>query len=162
GNEVPISRIKGIDPAIAEVAHQEISGQIAEAGRCDGQAPRRIQPTASDQSHLSARKPRGAVQIEHVHKAMALTGHVIMPIGVLFGISDIELAVKKLNIKRSIAGWKVWVSEGVGSQACSGSKVGIEDIDISGPEVGSVQARDAAAVSGKGYRLIDGPALQGR
>jgi hypothetical protein len=44
-----------VDPAIAEVAHQQGAGKVAEPSRCDGQAPRCIErPVACDAVHAQA------------------------------------------------------------------------------------------------------------
>src|SRR4029077_18322633 len=95
-----------VDVAVPEVAHEQISAELAETGRRQSQAPRRVERTPVD-------KPadeRAAIA-EHIHEPVALPGDIIVPRGVLLLERHIQLAVDLGDAKRPIASRKPRICE---------------------------------------------------
>ena len=103
--------VEGVDAAVAEVAHQQVAAEGPEARRRQRQAPRRVERAARDQALLPAGQARRAVQVEHVDEAVALAGHVVVLVGVLLGVGDIDLAAQDLHVERGVALGEVRVGE---------------------------------------------------
>src|ERR1700694_4711730 len=91
--------VEGVDPAVAEVAHEDVAAESAEGiGRaCD--APRRIERPAADQASQQM-----SVGIEHIDKAAAGTGRIVVLVRFLFRISDEEIATEVRYAEGRVAG----------------------------------------------------------
>src|SRR5262245_61697876 len=92
---------------IAEIADEQVSAEGAEAGRSDGDAPRRVQ--------LPARRhalEEMAARVENVHEPQTLAGHrAAVPCGVLLRVGDVQLAAEVLNVEWRKSGGDIAVAE---------------------------------------------------
>src|SRR6266545_6077986 len=71
------------DVPVAEVTDEQRTGELAEAGRRDRHAPRRVQRAAAgDPFH-----PAGEA-VEPVHEAQPAPGHLVLGVLVLHGVRD--------------------------------------------------------------------------
>src|SRR6185312_6934704 len=84
--------IERIDSAIAKVSHQQRVAEGPETGWCECNAPWRIE-------HSFGRHPvdEMAVGIEHIDEAQSSAFHVILAVGVLLCVGDVQIAVDVLN-----------------------------------------------------------------
>src|SRR5882762_11664076 len=80
--------VKYVDPAVAEVADEDVAAESAEGIRRTRDAPRRIERPATDQAPQQM-----AVGIEHIDKAVTLACHVVVLFSVLLRVSDEEIAI---------------------------------------------------------------------
>src|SRR5207244_6640347 len=92
-----------------------------------------------------AGQARGAVQVEHVNEAVAGAGHVVVLVGVLLGVGDVDLAAQFLNVEWGVPLGEVRVGEGTLGQG-DGFEVRVVDLDLAGAEVGGVEDGRAAGV----------------
>src|SRR5580692_1146042 len=79
--------VEYVDPAVAEVADQNVTAESAEGIRHTRDAPRRIERPAADQASQQM-----AISIEHVDKAVALAWHVVVLLRVLHRVRHEEIA----------------------------------------------------------------------
>src|SRR5205823_9871033 len=109
--------------------------------------PRRIERSAARETPQQM-----AISVEHVDKAVAGTGHVIMLVGILLCIADEEIAVDVLDAERGVAGRDRWVLEA----AVGGYQfiVVVEDVDRSTSKV-SRKEEDAADVCAENKPFVD-------
>ena len=78
-----LRELEGVDPAIAEIADQELVADSPEVARCQGDAPWRVQ-------RASRRDPleQIAAGVEDVDEAAAPARGVVVLVGVLLGVGD--------------------------------------------------------------------------
>src|SRR5437773_3946082 len=88
--------VEGIDTAIAEVSGQQSATKLTEVRRSYGHAPRRIQCS------LRSEPPyQHAAGIEHIDEPIPWSSHVIVHVGVLLGIGNVQLSPDILNVEWS-------------------------------------------------------------
>src|SRR5262245_37093245 len=85
----------GPDPAVAEVADQQGTGEPAEARRRDRHAPRRVQRAAARDAYRTAEWTAEAVEVEAVDEAEADAGHLVLLVRVLLGVGDVDAAATR-------------------------------------------------------------------
>jgi hypothetical protein len=76
-------RIEGVNAAIAKIADQEVTPELAESGRRERHAPWGIQRSLRGKTAEQV-----AVQVELIDKSMSRAGDVIVPVRVLQRVSD--------------------------------------------------------------------------
>src|ERR1700726_2774829 len=92
-------RVEYIDPAVAEIAHQDIPAEAAKGRRGLRNAPRRVQRA------MRGKAPdQMAVGIEDIDKAVALTGDIDILCRVLLGVGHKQIAIDILDAERGKAG----------------------------------------------------------
>src|SRR6202035_1836444 len=79
----PPARVEHVDPAVAEVADEDVAAEPAEGKGCPRDAPGRIERPAAGEA-----PQQKTVGVEYVDKAVAGTRHVGIPCRVLLRISD--------------------------------------------------------------------------
>src|SRR5690242_16104550 len=84
-----------MDPAVAEVAHQDVAAEGSEAGRRERYCPRRVELALADQALEQV-----AVGGEDVHEAVARPGVVVCLARSLLGEGDVQVAVDVVDAKR--------------------------------------------------------------
>src|SRR5262249_51037344 len=70
-------------------------------------------------------------------ESVAGSRHVVLLVGILEGIGDIEFAAEKLNVERGVPGWKIGVGELAGQ--VGRARVPLEHVDRASVEVRGVQ-----------------------
>src|SRR5262249_3651047 len=90
--------VEGVDAAVAEVADQQVAAEGSKARRREHHAPRRVEVAARDEAAVEV-----TVGLEDVDKAVARAGLVIVGVGVLLGVADVELAVDGSDPERRVA-----------------------------------------------------------
>ena len=151
--EVAGGGVEGVDAAVAEVAHSsrvagarppKLAGAMASPhGESSG--------AARDQAHLAAGQARRAVQVEDVDEAVAGPGHVVVLVGVLLGVGDVDLAAEDLDVERGVALGQVRVGERARRQR-DGLEVRSKTSICAGAEVGGVEQGRAVGVAGDDRR----------
>src|SRR5262252_8879004 len=66
-------RVVDVDVTVAEVSNEQITAELAEVRRREGEPPRRVELAAAHQA-----TNQSAVVGEHVDVAVSLSGHVVM------------------------------------------------------------------------------------
>ena len=87
-----------VDPAVPEVADQQVTAELAEVRRSYGQAPRRVE--------LAGRRDpldEVAAGVEGAHVAEALARDLFVGVLVLLGVGDVDLAADRLDAERRVA-----------------------------------------------------------
>lgn len=101
GLEVPVrlpgAPPEGVDPAVAEVADQQLPAELTEVGRCLGQAPRRVEGVPGGHA-----PQEGAVGPEGADEAEAVAGDLILGVGILLGVGHEDRAVDVLDPERRV------------------------------------------------------------
>ena len=136
-----------IDTAITKVAHKQIIAEAAEIRRGEDQPPGRVELTV--RSHALEEV---AVGIEDINEAVALACDVIVLVGILFGIGDIEVAVQVLDVEGGKSGGDTWVREGPGE--AGRLKVLVEHVDGASMEISSVE-KVVGANAADGQPFVD-------
>src|SRR4051794_5710775 len=142
------SGIVCVDTTIAEVADQKVAAVLAEGRRRDGQSPRRVELVGVVEA-----AEQMAAGVEHVDKAVAATGDVVLALSVLLGVGDVEPTVQRLNIEWSEALRNPCVPEAAGG--VYRMEVAVPCVDRAGVEVGAVEQCAVAGIS-QGQSLVDG------
>ena len=150
------SGIVSIDQAIAEIPHQQVVGELAEGGRSDGQAPRRIQQTARAPHHQRLEQFPG--RIEDVDVAIARGGNVQLLVDILFGIGHIEFAAEVLDVERRETRWYGRIGKGATGWS-DRVELSVENIDPSSFEVSGIELHDRRgdereALVNRGRRVV--------
>ena len=143
--DLPVVGLKTLMRPLPKLPTSRSPLEGPEARRRDRQAPRRVERAARDQALLPAGQARRPVQVEHVDEAVALAGHVVVLVGVLLGVGDIDLAAQDLHVERGEALGEVRVGERTRLQR-DGLEVGVVDLDLAGAEVGGVEHRRRVGV----------------
>src|SRR4029077_11846420 len=151
--KIPV-RVEYIDPAVAEIADQDIPAKAAEGQRGPRNAPGRVQ-------RATRGKPlkQMAVGVEDIDKAVALTGDIDIFCRVLLGVGHKQIAVDILDAEWGKAGRDVRIREAaVGCRGCeqaarSGWRP--EHVDRPGAEVGGEKKR-SVDVDAESETLVDG------
>src|SRR5919109_645970 len=99
--------VEGIDPPIAEVAHEQAITEAAEVRRGQREAPGRIQRAAGCEA-----LDKAPVGIEDVDQAKPFARHVIFLVLILLGISDVEIAIEVADAKRGKPRLKIRIRKG--------------------------------------------------
>jgi hypothetical protein len=94
-----------VDPAIAEVPHQQRATKRTEIRRREGQAPRRLEKATRDQPLQEV-----AVGVENAYEPFAAIREVVL-IRIATGVRNIELTANGLDIERPVVVWDVRVGE---------------------------------------------------
>src|SRR2546428_7761459 len=128
-SEIAVSEGVSIDQAVAEVPHQQVAGECSEAGRGDSETPGRVELSVGDEPIEQV-----AVEIEAIDKPVSTAGHIVVPGCILLGERDVERTTKVLDIKGCIAFRDLGIRKRTGR-----AEVGIEYVDLAGPEVGRGQ-----------------------
>lgn len=127
--------VESVDAAIAKVADEQRVAELAEIGRRQRQSPGGVQRLfrckALDEF------PCGA---EDIHKAVPWPGDIIMPVFILAGVGDVEVAANVGNAKGGVIGWQREVFKDIafvwlGNQM----EVGVVDINAVVVEVGGIE-----------------------
>src|SRR5471032_1957 len=145
------SDVKGVDLAVAEIAHQQIIAEGAEVGRRHRQAPWRVQHAAWHYQVLD----QGAAGIKLADHAQACTLHLDLARGVLLGIADKDAAADRLDTIRRVTGRYGRVLEGC--RQGDRLEVCVEHVDMVILEIGRVNQVGAIRV-GNRQALVDGAA----
>ena len=107
-DELVVVQIVGVDCAVAEIADQQVAGELAEILRRDRQSPRRVErPVGGDTGD------QFAAERELVDVTVARAGHVVVLELVLLGVGHEQMAVQHLRVERRVAGRQVAVGEAV-------------------------------------------------
>src|SRR2546428_8157887 len=97
-----------VDGAVSEVADQEISAEVTEARRREGEAPGRVERAATDQSLHQL-----AFVAEHVDEAAVGTLEVVLPHVVLNCVADIYPVADGLDAERTATSWDLAVLDSI-------------------------------------------------
>src|SRR5215213_3364816 len=142
-------RVVRVDAAVAEVPHQQVTAEAAEpAGRRLRQPPRGVQLATADQA--AQQVTAGAVDVD---EAAARAGDLVLAVGVLLGVGDIQPPTELLDVEGRIAAWELVVAEP--ARQVDPAEALVEDVDASVVEVGGVQEA-AGRGGGKRQALVDG------
>src|SRR5215475_7473122 len=91
--------IEHVDASISEIPYQQLVCEGDEAGRSDLHAPRRVQvPSGRQPLHPEA------VERVDVDETVSRSGHVVMPVGVLLGVGDVDQVVDHPNAEWRVSG----------------------------------------------------------
>src|SRR5438105_11008479 len=85
--------IESVNPAIAKIADQEVAPELAESRRRERHAPRGIQRSVRGKTAEQV-----AVRVELINKSISRARDVIVPVGVLQRVSNIQYPVNVLDI----------------------------------------------------------------
>src|SRR6266849_1510431 len=151
-DEVP-ALVEGVDPAVAEIADQDVAAEAAEGEGGARHGPGRIEVPVAGEAPQQV-----AVGVEHIDEAAARAGDVVVLLRVLLGIGHEEIAVEVLDAERREARGdhrigEAAVGRGAGEGAAGG--VGAVDLDRAGAEIGREQEH-AMHIDAGGEALVDG------
>src|ERR1700682_1300542 len=124
--------IESGNAAIATLADQEVTPELAESGRRERHAPWGIQ-----RSLRSETTEQVAVQIELIDKSISRAGDVIVPGRVLQRVSDIQSPANVLDIERRKAHRDRWIAKTRGKRG--GRIGGVKDVDRVPAEIGGIK-----------------------
>ena len=148
------AQVERVDPAIAEVADQQVVAEAPEARRRQRDAPRRVQrPTAGEVAN------QAAVRIEHDDHSQSVPSRARRRrprVLVLLGVGHEQIAVDVLNAERREMARNIRLE--LALQLALRDRVlvqGIEHVDLAVVEVGGVQ-QVLLAVGGERQPLVDG------
>src|SRR5439155_7876530 len=96
--------IESVNAAIAKIADQEVTPELAESGRRERHAPWGIQRSARGKTAEQV-----AVQVELIDKSISRAVYVIVPVRVLQRVSDIQYPANVLEIERCKAHRDRWI-----------------------------------------------------
>src|SRR6476619_63269 len=102
----PGPRVVGVDPAVTEVADEQVATERAEPRRRDRHAPGRVQRAMLDHA-----PEQYASRRELVDEAVADACDIVMPHSVLRRIADVDLSAQRCNAERRVTGWEPVVDE---------------------------------------------------
>ena len=147
-------RLVRVDPAIAEVAHEQIPAEGPEVIGDLRPAPRRVQISTARHATEEATAP-----VELVDEATSGAGGLVLRRGVLLRVRDEHGAADGLDAERRVAVREPRVGEG--PRAPHAVEVAVEHVDRGVVEIGRVQE---IALRGRGDRepLVDGTPTGGR
>src|SRR5215469_15760947 len=145
-----VVRVVDVDLTVAEVSNEQITAELAEVRRREGEPPRRVELAAGHQA-----ANQSAVVGEHVDEAVPLSGHVIMQRRVLLGVGHVQLAGQSLDVEGRVTGRDLRVYEQPAGEY-NGYELAVVDLDPAGPEVGRVQVGVAVGRLGDREALVDG------
>src|SRR6266545_3863839 len=96
--EVAGVRAEDVDPAVTEVADQQVAGEPSEARRGDGQTPWGVQRAV-------ARDPvcNQPERVKPVNEAKSLPGDLVLAGGVLLGVRNVDHIVQRRHVERRVA-----------------------------------------------------------
>src|ERR1700751_2426256 len=141
-------RIIGIDDAVAEVADQDVIGEVSEGRGSRGNAPGSIQISAGNEGSVEV-----SFQVESIDDSEAGAGGSGVLCGVLLSVRDHDEVAEDANSGRSISGRQARIGQITGQVSCV--KVAIEDIDLAAVEVRS-QQESTFVICHQGEALVDG------
>src|ERR1700733_8982620 len=96
-DEMPLP-VEYVDPAVAEVADEDVAAESAEGIRGTRDAPRRIERPTTDEAPQQV-----AISIEHVDKPVSLAWHVVVLLRVLHRVRHEEIAIDIRYAERGVA-----------------------------------------------------------
>src|SRR5438093_13442124 len=112
-----------MNAAIPEVADKQVAGESSKISRRQHQSPRRVEfPRGSNSTDQIARR------VERIDETIAWTGHVVMFIFILEGVSHVNCAADLLNSEWRKSCRKVWIGESYGD--CDRMKRTVKNIEI--------------------------------
>ena len=129
--------IESVNAAIAKIADQEVTPELAESGRRERHAPWGIQRSLRGKTAEQV-----AVQVELIDKSMSRAGDVIVPVRVLQRVSDKQYPADVwrddvLDIEWRIAHRDRRIAKGAGKR---GRRIiVVKDIDRGAMEIGSIK-----------------------
>src|SRR6266853_138346 len=141
--EGPGAQAEGVDAAVAEIADQQLAGEIAEAGRGGRQPPGRIQGAAGGDSPEQV-----PIQVIGIDKSEAWTGLVIVLVRLLHGGGHVEHAVEILDVEGRKPGRDAGIGEGTAQrdhrvaaiEDLDGAEAEVAGVDVVGPVVADREA----------------------
>jgi acyl-CoA synthetase (AMP-forming)/AMP-acid ligase II len=136
----PGHRVEHVDPAVSEVAHEQVTAERPEPGGRDRQPPRLVQRAA-------AGDPADELAVDRVHvdEAAADPGDHVGPGPVLLAVGDVQHAVEVLHVERGITARDPRVTEL--PRRPDELEVAVEHVD---PGVGHVRREQLRAGRGRG------------
>src|SRR2546425_3784637 len=123
-------RLEDVDPAVAEVADEQVTARLAEVGRGHGETPRRIQLPVL--RHACEQRTTGPVLVDN---AEPVAVDLVLSVGVLLGIRDEDVAVHVLDPERRVPLRELRVDEPAWDQM----EAAVEDVHFRVVEVGRVE-----------------------
>src|SRR6516165_12603426 len=164
--EIPVG-VEHVDPAVTEIADEDVAAEPAKGLGCPCDAPGRVQSTARGEA-----PEQMAFGVEDIDKAAALAGVVVVLCRVLLGVGHEQIAIDVLDAERSIAERDIrigkvsvggyWDIKAGGATGGGGAvhfdRPGAEVGDIEQDEVGHVGGSDgdAGGVDAGGETLVNG------
>jgi len=126
--------IERVDRAVAEIADEQRSTEVAETRGSKNHPPRRVQRPLRDEA-----LEEQAIQVKSVKVSVTRTRDIVMVSIVLFRIGDVEGAADVLNIERRKSSRYRGVEEASGQ--LYRIHVPIEDVDSARAEVRCIEKR---------------------
>src|SRR6266496_650061 len=99
-------RIKGVNPTVAEIAHEQITAEPAKAFRSQCQTPGRIE-------FIRGRNAPNQIagQVVGIDETVPRSRHVVFSVFVLKCVCYVKSAADVLNSERCKPGGKIWIGE---------------------------------------------------
>src|SRR4030095_16278211 len=120
-----LALVERVDPAVAEVADQQIAAELAEVRRRHGKAPRGIQLALRGDAAVE-----GPVSAEHAYVAKAFARQLLVRLGrVLLRVRDEDLTADGLDPERRVPGGNAGIREVAGEIAAAVAERRVEDVD---------------------------------
>src|SRR5262249_5648573 len=119
-----------VDPAISEVADEQVAGEVPKAGRRHRNAPRRVKRALGRDALQQI-----AVRVKDVDEAVAAAGDVIVLVGVLQGKRHDQVAADVGDAEGGVALREARVGERGGAEG-DRLEVRVEDVDLAAVEIG--------------------------
>src|SRR5262245_40505875 len=152
-DEFATSWLVGIDTAVTEVADQQGAAEAAEPCRREHETPRSVKLAPLDQVANQV-----AARAVNVDETPAWAGDLVLAVGVLLGIGDVQQAAELLDVEGCIAARDSPVEEV--AREVHRVEARVEDVDPPSVEVGGVQ-EGAGSCAGKRQTLVDRTRLAG-
>lgn len=141
--------VERVDVAVAEIAHQQRPREFPERGRRDGDAPRRVQ--WSVRYKVLQQVPIG---IEDADEPVAIAGDIVLLVGALLGVGDVDLSAEIPDVERPEARGNARV--GKAPRNFSSGELAVEYVDGAGTDVGGIEQRAERAACPDCEALVDG------
>ena len=149
-------QIVGTDESVAEISHQKGVAQLAEIARRDRQSPWRIERSLGGDP-----LNEGPIGIEFAHEAQMHSVDFVIDVrvGVLFGVSHVDLAAEILDSEGGVARRNPRIGEVAGQARFA--EIGIVDVNLSVVEIRGIELVGAPGVA-DGEAFINCAACLGR